>query len=228
VFCTRSRRSAKFKGGYLPSVSHREFFGLLASVDQLIDMHERLQSGRGRRHKQDALHRAGVVLTVAAWQAYVEKILNEALDKVSDDLDNPPGGIASPNWAKHTFKMRRAAIRNNISKFNTPNSENVRTLLRDGVDFDPWPFWEYRTGPRQWSSAEVRTRTNKWVLVRHSVAHGFPLPGDVDWLQDDNGSPRLTLGLLKECRKHFVHLVNQTDSAFSAHLSAQHGIVAPW
>lgn len=55
------------------SNAQSKFMEQLGLVDQLITIHGKLQTGRGRRHEQDALHRAGVVLTVAAWQAYVEK-----------------------------------------------------------------------------------------------------------------------------------------------------------
>lgn len=64
------------------SEARSSFETQLALVDQLIAIHGKLQAGRGRRYEQDALHRAGVVLTVAAWQAYVEKVIGEALDLI--------------------------------------------------------------------------------------------------------------------------------------------------
>lgn len=168
-------------------------------------------------------------MTVAAWQAYVEKVIVEALDAIAADLNAPAGGAAQPpSWAVHTFQMRRAAITNAVKKFNTPDDVKVRDLFQDALGFNPWSSWEWRQGPRQWDANEVRRRTNTWVLVRHSVAHGFPLPNDVAWMQGDNGNARLTLGLLEECKAHFTHLVACTDAAFSAHLAANHGLVAVW
>lgn len=210
----------------MPSRASATFDTLVASVDQLIEIHGKLQAGRGRRHEQDALHRAGVVMTVAAWQAYVERVLAEALDAIAADLQVP--AAPAPGWAMHAFLMRRAQILTDIKKFNTPNDVNVRDLFRNALDFTPWPAWEWRQGPRQWDASQTRARTNVWVLVRHAVAHGFNLPPDVPWLQDDHGNPRLTLGLLKECRKHFAFLVDKTDRAFSVHLVQQHGLAAPW
>lgn len=210
----------------MTSGSLAEFNNQLEPVGQLITIHGKLQTGRGRRHEQDAIHRAGVVMTVAAWQAYVEKVLVEGLDAIAADIDNPVA--PAPNWAKHTYKMRRASLLNAIKKFNTPNDVNVRDLFLEALDFNPWISWHWRQGRRLWDAAEMRRRTNTWVLVRHSVAHGFPLPEDVPWLQDNHGRARLTLGLLVECRRHFIHLVSQTDRAFSEHLVAHHGLAAPW
>lgn len=208
------------------SQSLANFTTQLGLVDQLISIHGSLQAGRGRRHEQDALHRAGVVLTVAAWQAYIEKIVAEALDIIDAEMRNPLAG--SPQWAVHTFQLRRAAILNAVKKFNTPDDVKIRDLFQDSFGFSPWINWEWRQGRRQWTQAETRRRTNTWVLVRHSIAHGFPLPSDVDWLQGSNGQARLTLNLLQECRKHFVYLAERINHAFADHLMTAHGIARPW
>ncbi len=208
------------------SVALTKFTEQLLLVDQLISIHGKLQSGRGRRHEQDALHRAGVVLTVAAWQAYNEKVLLEGVGAIATNLQNP--AAPAPSWAIQTFNLRRAQINSNVKKFNTPNDTNVRDLFRDTLGFNPWPSWEWRQGRRQWDVAEVRGRTNTWVLVRHAIAHGFDLPNNVPWLRGDNGDARLTLGLLKECRSHFIHLTSKIDAAFSDHLVADHNLPRPW
>jgi hypothetical protein len=124
-------------------------------------------------------------MTVAAWQAYVQKVLIEGLEAISMEIHAP--AVGAPRWAVHTFQMRRAAIQNNIKKFNTPDDVKVRDLFVEALNFNPWQAWEWNHTRRHWDSAEVRRRTNTWVLVRHSVAHGFDLPADVAWLQDDNG-----------------------------------------
>ena len=208
------------------SNSLNAFTNQLGLVDQLITIHGRLQSGRGRRHQLDALHRAGVVLTVAAWQAYVEKVLAEGLDAIAADMATP--AAAAPRWSVHTFQMRRAAILNLIKKFNTPDDVRVRDLFQDSIGFNPWTRWNWIQGRRNWSVQEVRDRTNGWVNIRHSIAHGFGLPVNLPWLRDGAGPPRLTLELLQECRRHFVHLVNQTDSAFADFLVTNHALPRPW
>lgn len=209
------------------SASLVAFESQLGPVDQLIAIHARIQTGRGRRHQQDALHHAGVVLTVAAWQAYVEKVVKEALQAIEDDLAaaNPP----SPRWALHSFLMRKSHILNILKKFNTPNDQNVRGIFQESLGFDPWPSWAWNRHGRNWSAAVTRTRTNGWVLVRHSVAHGFELPPDLPWLRQNAASaPRLTLGLLEECKRHFRFLANQTDAALAMHLNSQHQLAVAW
>lgn len=212
----------------MPSQSHQAFLDQLKSVDQLIAIHGKLQAGRGRRHEQDAIHRAGVVMTVAAWQAYIEKIIPEALDAIRTDITDPAAVPPAPNWARHSFSLRRAAIEIQIKKFNTPNTTNTRDLFQSAFGFSPWPFWVWHQGRRQWNEQKTRKRTEDWVRVRHTIAHGYALPNDLAFLQGDNGDARLTLGLLNECLKHFKHVALKTDDALRDFLVNDYGMAAPW
>ena len=84
------------------------------------------------------------------------------------------------------------------------------------------------TSGSQWDEKEMRDRLNAWVQVRHSIAHGFPLPNDVAWIRNAGGQPPLNLYLLRQCKKLFARLVVQTDAAFAAFLQDHHGVGAPW
>jgi len=218
----------------MPSVASREFALAVGYVDQLIAIHRKLQTGRGRRYEQDAIHRAGIVMMIAAWESYVEKVALEGLDAIERSAGIAAGGpqavaaAGPPPWVKHAFGLRRTDIKNSIKRFNTPNAVNVRDLFEQVLEFSPWAHWSWHIRRRQWNQEEMRRRLNHWMDIRHSVAHGFPLPADIPWLQDARGRPRLTLDLLKECKDLFLRLVVQTDTAFSVFLRDHHGIQLPW
>lgn len=212
----------------MPSQSHQAFLDQLKSVEQLIAIHGTLQAGPGRRHEQDAIHRAGVVMTVAAWQAYVEKIIPEALDVIGADIRDPAAVPPAPTWSRNSFLLHCAAVQIQIKKFNTPNAANTRDLLKASFGFDPLPFWVWHQGPRQWDNKRTRKRTEDWVRIRHTIAHGYALPDDMGFLKGVNGNARLTLGLLKECLKHFKHIALKTDDALRDCLENDYGITAPW
>ncbi len=212
----------------MPSQSQEQFAGQLELVNQLISVHGQVQQGRGRRHQQDAIHRAGVVMTVAAWQAYLEKISLEFIEVVENSLDHPADGIAPPDWAKLILQTRKTAAKQEIGRFNTPNCQNARSLLKNITGFDPWPIWEWHQGPRQWNGHDTRIRTDAWVRIRHTIAHGYELPADLDFLLGQNGQPRLTLNLLQECVKHFKHLVRLSDQGVSTFLADTHAIDTGW
>lgn len=215
----------------MPSNALNTFTQLIGYVDQLIHIHGRLQAGPGRRHEQDALHRAGVVMTVAAWESYIERLVMEGLGAIEHNAGVAAGAAPAapvPAWARHAFALRRAEIANSVKRFNTPKDSSVRDLLLESLEFNPWPHWNWHAGPRQWAEADMRRRVNEWMDVRHSVAHGFALPTNIQWIQDAHHRPRLTLGLLNECRAFFTHLAEQTDAALSMHLHNHHGIPVPW
>lgn len=212
----------------MPSVSYDKFSEQLTLVDQLIDAHSGIQQGRGRRHQQDAIHKAGVVMTVAAWQAYLEKITIEVVELLEQALLNPADGNPAPDWSRVIIQSRKTSAKQAVGRFNTPNSHNTRTLLRDATGFDPQSVWEWHQGPRQWNGHVTRERTDSWVKIRHTVAHGYDLPADFEFLHGQNGEARLTLNLLKECVKHFKHLASLTDNGLRHFLTSTQAIVPNW
>lgn len=197
----------------MASQASQDFADLMASVEQLIAIHARIQSGRGRRHRQEAIHRAGVVLTVAAWQAYIEKVAIEALQKIERRITLDEDGEPTPAWARASFKFRKPAITKTVGDLNTPNSQNIWRLFDSSFGFDPRPHWIWNSPRRTWTSGYFQTRTDEWLRIRHSIAHGNELPSNLTWIHNAAGTPRLTLKLLKECQRHFRELVRRTDIA---------------
>lgn len=195
---------------------------LLTHVNNLEAIHGALAAGRGRRHRQDAIHRAGIVMSVAAWESYVEAVTLEALSVIS-----PAAGAPAHAVMVHRLALRDANHR--VKQFNTPNSENVRSLFQEHLDFDPWPLWSWVAGTRRnWNSQQMRTRLNEWMRIRHCVAHGAALPTDIAMLRNTHGGVSIRLEHLRECRDFVNHVGTQTDAGLSAHLAATYGMAAPW
>lgn len=195
---------------------------LLAHVDNLETIHGNLAAGRGRRHRQDALHRAGVVISIAAWESYVEAVLKEAIEAI-----RPAAGSPLPAILVHRIAERDANKK--VSEFNTPNAENVRRLFQEHLDFDPWPHWIWVAGTRRnWNSDFMRTRLNEWLKIRHCVAHGAPFPTTIAMLRNSHGGYSIRLEHLQDCRDFVRQLATVTDAALANHLVAQFAIAPPW
>ena len=207
----------------MPSNAKAQFAIQIGYVDQLITIHGKLQSGQGRRHEQDAIHRAGVVMTVAAWETYAEKVLLEAFAALV------ASGAGGPNWARHILALKSIEVKEAAADFHTPNGENVQRMFKRALEFDPIPSWNWNAPHRNWNPEEMKTRLNAWVKIRHSVAHGGELPTNIQWIKHPaTHIPRLNLTLLRECKRFFEHVVDQTDVAFGLCLQNHHGIPAPW
>ncbi len=214
----------------MPSQAHDRFEEMIAWVDQLIQIHARLRNGAGRRHKQEALYRAGVVLSIAAWETYVEELLRVCYGVIEADSNAIGGGGLTPipNWARHAFSLKKIDLGNNLKQFNTPNPNNVAKLMKQWLSFDPTSSWSWTWRRGAWSAGQVSTRLDNWLSIRHGVAHGGGLPTNLNWLHDPRGRARLTLQHLKDCREIVQHVVDRTDAAAASHLQTHFGITHPW
>lgn len=210
----------------MPSKALKSHEELMNSVEELIVIHGRIQQGKGRRHGQEALHRAGVVLTIAAWQSYIEKLCLETLGLIENIFVGaiPP----PPAWATSGYFFRKPSVAKSVGDLNTPNSQNVIKLLDWSFGCNPKANWVWVAPHRNWTSQQFCDRTDEWLRIRHAIAHGNQLPQNLPWLRNDGGDVRLKLSLLKECKKHFEKKAALTDACLSDHLRGQYGIQTNW
>jgi len=211
----------------MASRSLDRFNALLGYVDQLIDIHGRLQKGKGRRYYQEALHRSGVVLVVAAWEAYVEDVLDEALDLIERSMSSSTSQPV-PAWAVTNFMLTKNRISSEIKQFHNPNAENIVRLFQGSIRFDPSDHWLWKAPRRYWGKADSMKEINEWLRIRHCIAHGAELPAEIPWLRGPSGQPRLVLGLLKDCKRTFEHFAEETDKGLGSFLKTSYGIPQTW
>jgi hypothetical protein len=212
----------------MASQALKDFEILMESVDDLIGIHSRVQTGKGRRHGQEALHKAGVVLTIAAWQSYIEKLCLEALAAIETIYTNPPPQQNVAPWATSSFYFRKPAVLQSVGTLNTPNTQNVIRLLDYSFGCNPKESWVWNAPNRKWTSAQFCARTDEWLRIRHTIAHGNVLPMNLTWIKNNSGTARLKLSLLQECKRHFDKMANLTDEAMGEHLRNQYGLNVDW
>jgi hypothetical protein len=169
-----------------------------------------------------------VVLTVAAWQAAIQDMVASALD-----AGMPPSGGA---LAPETYSVLAGRMWQEVERFSTPNPENTRRLLL-GVGFDPRPHWTWRqSGGRGvgWivvSPHDVEERMQKWLRLRHDIAHGHDqlTPVDVLLAVREKSSiptgwqPSVRLVDAKACMAFFRRVTNLTAAPLGAHLGQPSG-----
>lgn len=171
----------------------------------LVAIHRELRQGPGRRTREVALNRAIVMFSVGAWQAYVQDVVTKAYDLLAPPAGQPQG------W----YLVGRGQLELAIGRYNTPNAENTRDLLLH-VGFDPWPAWTWREGPVRLAPVDVRNRLNRWLRVRHAIAHGDDLPSVPMLRMTRAGVPSLRLANAEACIVFFDRLVNATTDGLVA------------
>lgn len=196
----------------MPSASAIKYKGLVARALVI------LKADRSTLDRQEvqAVYGAAFIAQVAAWNAYVAGLA----DCFFKEVANP---TSAGFHAMHT--LAHAATRSQLERFNTPNAENTRNLILASTGYDPWIDWQWPA--RGMNALSVRLRLNEILKVRHSLAHGFDMPG-YTWTQAASGETRLTLASLTWTRTFFSHLVATTDRGLRDYLNAAYGVAAGW
>ena len=166
---------------------------------------------RGRRVGEVSLNRGIVVMTVAAWQAYVEELARTLFEAI-----RPPAN--DPSYA--AYRVHRAQGLSRLGRFNTPNAYNTRQLLLE-AGFDVNGYWTWTVGREHLTVSDVQSRLDDWLAVRHRIAHGADLPS-VDILASrSDGTRTLHLRNAEACIRFFERLVLCTSDGARTEFSIQ-------
>jgi len=159
---------------------------------------------------------ASLAANVAAWDAYVHNLVRDFFLETATPL--------MPSFhAVHRIAQTAAEIA--LERFKTPSWDNTRNLLAQYTGYDPIADWVWPAGGMK--VAQVNERLDQILKVRHSFAHGFPLPA-YPWTQSTSGRIRLTSGGVRNTHAFFGNLVARTDRGMADHITAAYGKRPPW
>lgn len=167
-------------------------------------------------HKATCLH-AALAMLVAAWEAYLERLVREAQQAVADSANTKLSAALS---------LLTSLTEKEIKRFNTPNAENSRTLLFAHTGYDAINDWQWVTGGL--NGIQARTRLDEILQIRHSFAHGFAIPTNIAWAKNRNHPGALNLTALRNVDRFLAHIVRETDRGMARHLTVLFGLPHPW
>ena len=175
---------------------------LLRDAAELDTIHTQLRTGfPGRQYGLASLNRAAVVISVSAWESYVEELMRESLQAL-----RPPGPLG--NWPALS-----AFIHGELGRFNTPNAQNVANLINRCLGLANVRIsW----GWRNCTSAQAESLLDNALARRHEIAHGVN-PRPVIHNAYSNWLP----GFVRR-------LARCTDNAVRNHLTSTLGLANPW
>jgi hypothetical protein len=170
--------------------------------------------GKSLAERQIFYHIA-IAARVAAWDAYLNAVALEAIDRIGDPLN--PEVIALRTLARRHSERLSA-------KFNTPNFDNGREFIINCTGYDPIASWSWPSGGLTWQG--VQQRLNEILKIRHSFAHGFALPLYA-WLPQRRGRPYLNKSVVVEVAKLIRHIAEQTDRGLDGYLRTTYAFLNP-
>ncbi len=177
----------------MPSNARAAFDENLKDIENLMELHKREGgTSRGRRYDLEVLNKSAIVLITSYWEAYCEDIAAEALEHIvknskssdtlpkelkkaiakeleSDKNDLAIWEVADGKWKKYLQvrleKLQEARDR----KLNTPKSSNIDELFLSAVGINKISStWKW---PKKMTVARSRTKLDKFVTLRGSIAH---------------------------------------------------------
>jgi hypothetical protein len=141
-------------------------------------------------------------MCVSAWEAYIEELVRESLNALRPAA--PPLGV---------WPALNAAVRGQLGRFNTPNTDQVRMLISDALGLqDVHHSWTWRSC----TSEQAVQRLGLATDLRHRIAHGV--------------NPRAIIhnSYSKRLPEFFRRLGLCTDDAVRQHLVNVLGVPNPW
>lgn len=167
-------------------------------------------------HRASCLH-AALAMLVAAWEAYLERLVREVQSEIAD-----PGHAR----LSAVLALLTRLTEGEVKRFNTPNANNARELLISHTGYDPINDWQWPKGGLP--GVQTRTRLDEILRVRHSFAHGLPVPTDIGWVRDRRMPGILSSKVLTTVDRFIAHLVAATDAGMTAHLQSVYGLRPTW
>jgi len=202
----------------VPSVASGSFSTARITAGLLVDaaINSPKKVGSIDRHKSTCLHAALAVL-VAAWEAYLERLVREAQQAVTDSTNTKLSAALA---------LLSSLTEIEVKRFNTPNAENSRTLLFAHTGYDVINDWQWPAGGL--NGIQSRNRLDEILQIRHSFAHGHAIPTNIAWAKNRNLPGVLNVSALRSVDRFLSHLVRETDRGLATHLSTLFGVSRPW
>ncbi len=161
-------------------------------------------------------YHAALTAYVAAWNAYINDLVSEFYSLISDPSNQKFDAV---------YIIAQQAAENALARFNTPNWENTRDILRRYTGYDPINDWG--SSQRSMNLEQVRERLTEILKVRHSFAPGSNIPAYV-WTQSPSGKVRLTSKVIQDADAFFKRLVKVTDKGIKTHIESTYNLTNIW
>lgn len=164
----------------------------ISDAEQLLECYDQLNSDSNSQ-PPEVLKRATLIMTLTAWETYVEDVAKELVDaKYGVVMGSQLGRIVENRLNEH------------LKYFNNPGSKKTKALFEEffGIDVtEAWVWNNFQTAD------EARAQLNKWLKKRGEAVHRAQInkaEGHIVKREE-----------LDKCIRFFRELVIETDTRLS-------------
>lgn len=171
-----------------PEQHMKDFISNLQEVDRLAAIHASVTSpGPGRKHNVEVLHKSGIVLLVACWEAFIEDLASDALtaliekapdhrvlpedvqERISGKLQGKKAwDLAGDGWKQACRNQLKEILAKTTGALNTPKTAQVDELFEKVIGIrrlsSNWS-WKGR------AATASQKALDELIALRGTVAH---------------------------------------------------------
>lgn len=176
------------------SLAYENFKIALSDSERILEAYDRLNKERDGGRDPEELKRAALIMTLTAWETYVE-------DRVTEEVDIRLRALDGSQIARYIRKK----LETDLKTFHTPNSQKTKHIFEDFTGLDVTESW-------QWANMDpeaVRAKLNSWIKKRGDAVHRS--------ITDKQSSHLVSREDMKKCINFFKQLVEITDAALKKH-----------
>lgn len=129
----------------------------ISDAEQLLECYDQLNGCNSKSQPPEVLKRATLIMTLTAWETYVEDIAKELVDAKYRVVKGSQLGSIVENRLKEHLKY-----------FHNPGSKKTKALFAEffGIDVtEAWIWNNFQTAD------EAREQLNKWLKKRGEAVH---------------------------------------------------------
>lgn len=165
----------------------------IQDAERILEAYEHMKSIPDLGRDPEELKRAALIMSLTAWETYVEDKISEEVALQTKVLQGSQIGNFINNSLEKELKF-----------FHTPNSKKTKDIFERFVGIDVTASW---TWPGYEDPDRTRTKLNEWIKKRGDAVHRS--------VADKQTSHLISKPEAEKCIKFFKNLVETTDAALS-------------
>ena len=169
--------------------SLKNFHRALSEARELFECYETLNT-HPDLIPPDALKKASLVMSLTAWETYVEDVATELFHQKFSVIK----GSMIGDFAEKQFEER-------LKFFHNPNSKKTKHLFEEFFNIDVTEYWEWNNVYPK----DAREQLNLWISKRGEAVHRAQV--------DLNQPQIIRKDELAKCIRFFDELAKATDNA---------------
>ena len=135
--------------------SHQTFKRAISDAQQLIICYDQLNKPP-ELVAPEVLKRAALIMTLTAWETYVEDVAAELFEKKFSMLKGSPIG----HFMESQFEKR-------VKMFHNPDSQKTKQIFEEFYGIDVTEHWTFAN----YIPEQARNQLNQWIKKRGEAVH---------------------------------------------------------